>query len=466
MPLRARLALVVAVAVTALVAVGGLLLLHQLRTGLDSALDATLRARADAILQRMVKDGPSDFQDTGAGGLLPPKEALAQVVDGRGAVVNSSEGVTDGRLLSSSQLHAARRSALSMTTVDGGTSLRLLAVPVPNTGHPPTVLVLATTRQGPERALHRLRTSWLLGGLGAVVLGALGAWVLAGAALRPVERMRAEAEKITAGDAEARLAVPTTRDEVARLGRTLNSMLERLNRALAQQRDFVADAGHELRTPLTFLRTELELAAKPGRSRVELRAAVERAVDDTDRLSRLAEDLLLLARADARGLLLQKAPVRLDAVARFAVESARTRARHARIRVLVESSWDVTVEADADRLRQIVDNLLDNALRFAPTGSTVTLAIGVAPGSAGRAVLDVSDEGPGFPPAFLPHAFDRFRRADAARNAHEGGAGLGLAIVASLVGAHGGSVTAENETGGGARVHVELPLREVGASRM
>ncbi|MEP6817746.1 MAG: ATP-binding protein [Marmoricola sp.] len=466
MPLRARLSLVVAVAVAVLVASGGLFFVHQLRTGLDNALDTTLRARADALLQRLGADGTSNFQDAGASGMLPPKEALAQVVDGHNTVLDSSEGVTGGPLLSSTQLRTARRGPVSLTTDGAGVSLRLLAVPVPGSGRPPTVLVLGTTREVPATALSRVRTALLFGGLVAVVLSAWGAWLLAGAALRPVERMRSEAEEITAGDTEARLAVPRTRDEVARLGRTLNSMLERLNKAVAQQRDFVADAGHELRTPLTFLRTELELAGRPGRTREELRAAVSRAVEDTNRLTRLAEDLLLLARSDVRGALFQLAPMLLGSPARDAVEAARSRAADAGVTLCIDLSSEVPVEADHDRLRQVVDNLLDNALRFSPTGGAITLRVGVGSGSPSRAVLDISDEGPGFPSDFLPHAFERFRRADTARNVQEGGAGLGLAIVASLVRAHGGTVTADNQNDGGAHVRIELPIRPPDPTRM
>ncbi|MDQ6642736.1 MAG: HAMP domain-containing protein, partial [Actinomycetota bacterium] len=282
MPLRVRLSLVVAAAVAVLVASGGLLFVHQLRTGLDNALDTSLRARADSLLQRIGPDGTSNFQDPGSSGTLPPKEALAQVVDGHGKVLDSSEGVTGRPLLSAAQLKAAQRGPLSLTSDRSGASLRLLAVQVPGSGPPATVLVLGTTRQVPQAAVSRVITALVTGGLIAVALSALGAWLLAGAALRPVERMRSQAEAITAGDSEARLAVPGTRDEVANLGRTLNSMLERLHKALAQQNDFVADAGHELRTPLTFLRTELELAGRPGRTREELRAAINRAAGDTD----------------------------------------------------------------------------------------------------------------------------------------------------------------------------------------
>ncbi|MDQ6933723.1 MAG: ATP-binding protein [Actinomycetota bacterium] len=455
MSLRVRLSLVVAVAVAALVALGGSLFLNQLRAGLDAALDSGLRARADAMLQRQEADGGANFQDPGAGGLLPPKEALAQVVDGRGAVVDSSEGAAGGPLLTPQQLSRARRGPLSVTSEGTGGGVRLLAVPVPRTGHPPRVLVVGTGRNLPSEALNRVRWALLVGGPLGVGLSGIGAWFLAGAALRPVERMRSEAEVLTARDPEARLAVPGTHDEVARLGRTLNALLDRLHRALAQQRDFVADAGHELRTPLALLRTELELARRPDRTKQELIDAVGHAARDTERLIRLAEDLLLLARADDVAAPLHLEPVRLDAVVKDALNAVEPRAAGENVQLLDLSS-PVIVEADRDRLRQIVDNLLDNALRFAPPRSVITVEVSTASGRPERVVLQISDRGPGFPPEFLPHAFERFRRGDAARNARDGGSGLGLSIVAALARAHGGTVTAANQPTGGACVRVEL----------
>lgn len=457
MPLRLRLSLLVAIAVTVLLTMGGLFFISQLSSGLDTAMDTALLARADALAQQVGPDGRTGFQDAGADGLLPPNEALAQVVGSAGAVLDASEGAAGGPLLNAQQLAAARVGVvrLNRTTAAGG-SLRLLAQPVQGAGSSPLVVVVGTTRALTIEALERVRVGLLVGGPLAVLVSAVGAYLLAGAALRPVERMRRQAEGITAGDAAARLSVPTTGDEVARLGATMNDLLHRLQHALAQQRDFVADAGHELRTPLAFLRSELELASRPGRSRSYLAGAVSRAADDTDRLIQLADDLLLLARPDEPDALLALAPVRLDLLAARAADACNTGAgAEPTAGVRVEAPEPLTVTADASRLRQVLDNLLSNAVRYAPADTTVTLR--VACDDQARAVIEVGDRGPGFPPDFLPHAFERFRRADAARTPRSGGAGLGLAIVATLVRAHGGSVRADNRPGGGARVRVVLP---------
>ncbi len=459
MALRTRLALLVALAVAALVAAGGALFVSQLRRGLDASLDASLRARADVVVQQVGPDGSTGFQDSGAGALLPPGEALAQVVDARGRLLESSEGTRGRALLSAAQLGRARRgpvTATSPTPFPGG--LRLFALPVPDSGRTPMVVVVATTRALSDEALHRVQAGLVVGGLLAVALSGVGAWLLAGAALRPVERMRQQAAEISAVNGAARLAVPATHDELARLGATMNALLGRLQGALVRQRNFVADAGHELRTPLTILRAELELATRPGRGYQELTAAVERAAEETDRLIRLAEDLLVLARADdGEAAFLRLAPIRFDTVVDEAVLAAEAQAGAAGVKLSLDGLSPVVLDADCDRLRQVIDNLLSNALRYAPRGSTITLRLLAAGASPATVALEVLDDGPGFPAGFLPHAFERFRRVDPARAPNAGGAGLGLAIVASLIGAHGGTVTAENRTGGGACVRVELP---------
>jgi two-component system OmpR family sensor kinase len=458
-PLRTRLALLVAVAVAALVTPGGALFVHQLRTGLDASLDATLRARADQLVQQVGPDGSREFQDTGGDGLLSTREALAQVVDPAGRLVESSAGARGRPLLTPAQLVLARAHPLTVTTVDpAGDGTRLLAVPVQGTGNPPTVAVVGTATQLRDDAVHRVVVGLLAGGALAVAVAGAGAWMLAGAVLRPVERMRRQSAEISAGDTGARLAVPATRDEVAELATTMNALLERLQHALSRQREFVADAGHELRTPLTVLRAELELAEAPGRREGQLKAAIGRAADETDRLIRLSEDLLVLARADGGGLALRCTPVRVDEVVGDALRTAAARARESGVWLAGGGPAPVLIDGDPDRLRQVVDNLLDNALRYAPAGSTVRVR--VSPAGTGIAV-EVLDEGPGFPAGFLPHAFERFRRVDPARAENGGGAGLGLAIVASLVHAHGGSVRALNRSGGGACVRVELPTSRV-----
>jgi signal transduction histidine kinase len=292
----------------------------------------------------------------------------------------------------------------------------------------------------------------------AVLLAGVGAWLLAGAALRPVERMRREAAEISDRDLDRRLGVPATRDEIAALSTTINALLARLQEALHRERGFVADAGHELRTPLAILRAELELAARPGRSREALVDAINEAGEETDRLIRLAEDLLLLARADNHQPFLRLRRLSVPDLLHAAARGAATRAAEREVTVAVHVPPILDVAADPDRLRQAVDNVVDNATRHSPCGGVVELSAGVA--RPGVLTIEVDDRGPGFPVDFLPHAFDRFHRAGDARSRDDGGSGLGLSIVRAIVRAHGGKVAAANRAGGGAAVTIELPAVE------
>ncbi|HEY2192694.1 MAG TPA: HAMP domain-containing sensor histidine kinase, partial [Actinomycetospora sp.] len=301
----------------------------------------------------------------------------------------------------------------------------------------------------------------VLGPIAAIAAG-LGAWWLSGAALRPVERMRRQSADLARHDDGTHLAVPHTRDEIASLAATLNELLDRQRHALAQERQalerergFVADAGHELRTPLATLRAELELAGRPGRDHAELVDAVTSAAGETDRLIRLAEDLLTLARADGSDGFLRVRPTDLAEVTASAARAASAVGDLRDVDVVVEASPHLEVHADPDRLRQALDNLLANAVRHSPEHAVVTLTV---TRQEGRVVLSVADDGPGFPTEFLPHAFERFRRADTARARSEGGSGLGLAIVETIARAHHGLVRASNRTEGGAVVEIELPV--------
>jgi two-component system, OmpR family, sensor kinase len=288
-----------------------------------------------------------------------------------------------------------------------------------------------------------------------ILVAAVGAWLLSGAALRPVDRLRSDAARLGAHDPESRLRVPQTADELARLADTFNGLLDRLQNSLARQQNLVADAGHELRTPLAVLRTELDLADRPNRSRDDLAEAITHARLEVDRLCQLAEDLLFLARADEHRALIAPTPIDLATVAGGAARAARASANHKSISLVSEASEPVPVEGDPSALRRAMDNLVGNALRATPPGGTVTVSTEL---SGRMAVVTVADTGSGFPAEFLDHAFERFRRPDSSRTAVTGGAGLGLAIVAEIVRAHHGTVHADNRPGGGAVVTVTLPV--------
>ncbi|MEU6746745.1 ATP-binding protein [Spirillospora sp. NPDC046719] len=463
MPLRWRLALLFTLGAAILIGGVGLLFRQQLAAGMNSSLDDSLRARADAQVARLASSAPTppapsrehegngraETSDTGS-------DNVTQVLSTSGKVLENS-GDSRGPLLNGARLRDAAKGSEQFTAVIEGQRYRMLGVPARN-GDRTVVVVVGASTQIVEATEARTGKIFLTAGPPAAALVGFGAYLLAGAALRPVERLRRRLADISEHDIDARLRVPGTRDEIATLATTMNAVLDRLARALARERGFVADAGHELRTPLTTLKAELELAQQPGRSRQALASAVDAAAQDTDRLIRLAEDLLLLARADEGHAFLRPRPMAPHDVLAAAVRSASARAAAHRVTLRLSGDEHLRLTADPDRLRQAVDNLLDNALRYSPPGGVIDVGLG----RHGRhrravAVIEVRDHGPGFPPEFLPVAFERFRRADTARSRADGGTGLGLAIVRSIAHAHGGRAVADNPPGGGARVRLELP---------
>jgi signal transduction histidine kinase len=282
------------------------------------------------------------------------------------------------------------------------------------------------------------------------VLASVVGFAVAGLSLRPVERMRRRAAEISADTPGERLPVPPTRDEIERLGVTLNDMLARLELGLARERAFVADAGHELRTPLALLRTELELALRQGRTMEELRAAMRRSAEETDRVAQLAESLLLIASSDRGELPLDLQPLDVGDLLGTVANRFAWRADEARRPLSVElAAPDVQVTGDRLRVEQALSNLVDNALRHGAGRVTLSSAI-----SGDVVELHVSDQGAGFPGELLPRAFERFSRGDVARG--RGGAGLGLSIVDAIARAHGGSAHIANHTATGADVWLEL----------
>ncbi len=244
---------------------------------------------------------------------------------------------------------------------------------------------------------------------------------LAGAALRPVERMRREADAISASEPDRRLQVPPTGDELARLAKTLNSMLGRLQEAIERERRFVDDASHELRTPLGTLKAELDISLSRARSHEELEAVLRRASADTDRLARLAEDLLVLSRAQGGRLPVHCISVSLAQVLGEACDAHRRAAADAGVSLSLDAPAE-EVRLDPARLRQAVENLLDNAIRHTPEGGEILVT---AVRSDGRVRLRVEDSGPGFPEGFLDQAFEPFTRGDGPTGYREG-AGLGF----------------------------------------
>ena len=305
---------------------------------------------------------------------------------------------------------------------------------------------LSDSQEALDRALVRFGVAFPV----ALLLSSLIGWLLAGAALRPVERMRREAEAISASEPTRRLPVPDTDDTLARLAVTLNLTFDRLQAALERERRFVDDASHELRTPLTILKAEVDSALMEGNSFDDLRLALKGASGEVNHLVRIAEDLLVLARAERGRIPTHRTSVSLEELVDASRRAFAATAETGGVTLAVEAP-DATVEVDGTRIRQALDNLLDNALRHTLPGGEVRVTAAVTPDAI---TIQVDDTGPGFDPDELASAFQPFKRGDASRN----GSGLGLAIVRAIAEAHSGTVTAENRAGGGARMTLVLGL--------
>jgi len=450
LPIRLRLTLAFASSMALLLAVGGAFLYVRLGAELLRTTDAALSAQAGTVAAGIGQQNTSFADQTGnsAQGF----GVFAQILDANGRVVEASDSVASAPLVSLTDLSSVSGPTFITRTVKGvdGPS-RTLLVPVSEAGERNYVLV-GTSLASRHEVLSRFLFVLLLGGPLALLATSAAGWTLAGAALKPVERMREEAAAISASEPSRRLPVTASGDEIARLGTTLNSMLDQLQAAMERERRFVADASHELRTPLAILKTELDIALARSRTPRELQSALRSAAEETDRLAALAEDLLVYSGSEGGRVPLHRTETRLDSLlanagARFAV-----RAKDSAVRLRVDASAQAA-HVDAARVRQAVDNLIDNALAHTPPGGDIDVR---AARDREWVRLIVEDSGPGFPPDFVGRALEPFARGGSERAERRTGAGLGLAIVRAVAEAHGGHATAENRREGGARITVVL----------
>jgi heavy metal sensor kinase len=288
-----------------------------------------------------------------------------------------------------------------------------------------------------------------------------GGYVLVERALAPVDRISCSAERISSQNLSERLPVPHTGDELERLSVALNHMIERLDAAFQHSRRFVADASHELRTPLTIVRGELESFVTNDQLRAEWRERLGSALEEVDRLASIVEGLFAISRLDAGEAASEWVTFDLAQLAASTADQMGLLAEDKRIQVICTGVRGVWVEGDRARMKQVVVNLLDNAIKYTPEGGAVSLKVEA---EDGRAILEVADNGVGIPPEALPRVFERFFRVDKARSRGQGGAGLGLSIVKSICAAHHGRVEVSSEPGRGSRFRVELPRVRPSAS--
>jgi signal transduction histidine kinase len=441
LPIRIRLTLPFALAMSGVLVAMGVFVYFRVSNALLATIDTNLHAQMSES-EGHLRSGSKEIldQDTAAG------PTVAQLLSANGAILRSTHAQRAPFLSKADRLKALDGHAVWHSGSLPGLKddWRLLAEPVilPS-GH--GVLVIARSLKEREDSLHRLAREFLLSGPLALLLAIGAGYGLAAAALRPVEAMRRRAAAVTAESPGQRLPVPKSRDEISRLAETLNDMLDRLEAAFEHERRFLADASHELRTPLALLRTELELALRRPRTHAELVAALRSASEETERMTQLAQDILLIARSDQEGIPIRREPVEASAILDRIASRFEPRAAELRRAVLVGPSGNVVLDVDPARVEQAIGNLVDNALSHGK--GPVSLFVQQ---SNGTVELHVADEGDGFPPGFADRAFDRFSRGNEGRG--PGGTGLGLAIVELIARAHGGNAAVGSRAGGGADV--------------
>ena len=449
MTLRTRIAASAAAGVVLAVLVSALVVYVAVRSDLRSEVDRSLQARSEVFRDSRfpAADRARDDRE-GAPGFGPPDTSPFGDAAGRVQFL-SPQGVTSAPPgeqttppvpVQSPSLRIARSgTGRSLTDVTvAGTHLRILTAGR-GVGSGAVQVVRPLTEV--DAALRRLLATLALVGLAGIVAAGMLGWVIARAALGPIGRFTRRAEELAATpDLSVRLDAPGN-DELARLARSFNAMLDALERSLLAQRQLVADAGHELRTPITSLRANIQVLEEADRlPDAELRALRADIVDELDELTALVADVVELAQGSS--LDGDQDDVRLDEIAAAAVQRAQRRSPALRFELHVEPTL---VRGDAARIARATANVIDNARAWSPAGGTIEVK--VIDGA-----LSVRDHGPGFGPEDLPHVFDRFYRADRARGLP--GSGLGLAIVRQAAEAHGGSAVAANDPGGGACLRV------------
>ena len=466
MSTRFRTQLAARFAVTLSLAVGavGVVAYVLLRDALDREIDASLLNVA-LIQAAATTDAPGGAMELHEWNLTPEEaESVRDLVRYAQVWSESGESLLRSRVLErdlpldTGALGRAAAGEITWTEQHAdGVRLRSLYYPLGRMGalHAPHVLQVAASMEQRDRTLTRVLWFIALVFVVAAAGALIGSWWLAQRAVRPVHEITAQAEGIGAGTQPRRIDAYAEHAEYRDLVQVLNAMLGRLDASIEAQRRFTSDASHELRSPLTALRGELEVARRRDRSGEEYRRVLDSALEEVDRLARLVDDLLMLARADAGAAPARPRDARLATVAARVVERLAPSAHEREVELTLDAGSDTTGRFDPDLMERLLWNLVENALRYTPRGGRV--AVG-AHAHGDELELVVDDTGPGIPADMRTLVFDRFYRADDSRTqGPESGTGLGLSMVRSIARAHAGEATVEEAPGGGARFRVRFP---------
>jgi heavy metal sensor kinase len=422
----------------------------------DESLRSTAETVASAYVQELDEEGSvAKANDVVLAQMVFPNR-FVEVTDAEGQVIAQSSNLRDHSLiipavtLGESQTHR-----VAFTSYEG---LRVAVVPLsPDRNSHLGFAVVAESLNVITDSLRSLRRSFYAGVPLILVLASLGGYFLARKSLAPMALMNEQTRAITAGNLSSRLDVANPRDEVGRLATTINALLARLDAAFQEQQRFIADSSHELRTPVTVIRTEAEVALERERDPKEYQASLALIRDEAERLSRIVEDLFILTRQAVESRGLKRETIQLTDLVRDCARAAQVLAAKKGLRFDFQSTIpEIWLDGDDELLKRLLLNLLDNAVKYTPTGGEIRLSLVARNGDAR---ITVKDTGVGIPVEDQPRVFDRFYRVDKARSRAVGGAGLGLSIARWIVEAHNGTLSVESKPGSGSTFTVGLPLR-------
>ncbi len=462
MPLRVRLTLWYGTALALVLIVFAGALYAVMARGLREQVDQSLAAAAETAVRSIeqTRANPfSQFEDLAAQfPELAVVDKFFQIFSPTGAVTIQSPHIKPHDVLLS---RAALEAALAGQTIFQSvrfadeSPMRLFAVPVFENGTLASIVQVGTSLQPVEEMLQRL-LFLLLVMLPVALAASMGAgWLIAGRALRPVGTITEAAQRIAEGDLSRRLAVPPTADEIGTLVATFNEMIAKLDASFQQVRRFSADASHELRTPLTVMKGETELALRRPRQAEDYKLVLESNLEEIDRLTRIVDELLFLSRADLGEVTMASLPVRLDELLQEVQKQASVLGQERSVQVVLGSLTPATILGDELRLRELLLNLVDNAVKYSKPGGKVEISLAAGDG---QARLSVSDQGIGIPPEAQTRIFDRFYRTSEARAHAKRGTGLGLSICKWIAESHKGRIEVQSRIDQGSRFTVILPL--------
>jgi heavy metal sensor kinase len=460
--LRVRLTLWYGSALLLILIAVALALYTVLARDLRNQVDQSLEEAAVAAVRALEQQGAGPFISFEALAVEFPELAVLdkffQIFSPAGKITIQSPHVRQHDIpLSPTALEAALlgRSTFESAKFRGEPPLRLLSVPIRRGALLVNVVQVGTSLHPVEHTLRRLLAVFLIATPVALLVALAGGWFLAGRALKPVEAITQAAQRIAAGDLTQRLTAPPSSDEIGRLAATFNTMIARLDASFRQVHRFTGDASHELRTPLTVMKGETELALRRPRPAEDYKLVLESNLEEIERMSRIVDELLFLARTDLGEVRMESKPVRLDALVEDIQRQAAVLGQDQQVRVVAGTSEPVTVQGDELRLRELILNLVDNAIKYSHRGGTVSLAL---TRDKDHARLSIADSGIGIPPEEQARIFDRFYRTDAARAHDKKGTGLGLSICKWIAEAHQGRIEVQSTMGQGSQFTVVLPL--------